>query len=90
MESLAVGSWAIWPDEEPPNLASPVIVPPKMIYLLNDKRSDHEDSRTWGPVPSELLEGKVKRVWMSLDWFDGERVRSWPRVRWSRLFHAVD
>lgn len=81
-------SWAIWPAK---SMASgPVVVPPQNIYLLNDKRSDGDDSRSWGPVNMDILEGRVLRVWMSLDWYDGDRVRIWPRIRWARLFRSID
>lgn len=82
-------SWAIWPAAKGP-VANAVVVPPQNIYLLNDKRSDTDDSRSWGPVSQDFLEGRILRVWMSLDWYDGERVRTWPRIRWQRLFRAID
>lgn len=89
-EIVAGSSWAIWPAEVAEGVAAPVVVPPQNIYLLNDKRSDRDDSRTWGPVTTEFLEARVMAVWMSLDWFDIDRVRTWPRVRWRRVFHSID
>ncbi len=83
------GSWAVWPDTESHNLR-PVVVPPQMVFLMNDKRSDQDDSRSWGPVSMELIEARAVRIWLSLDWFDGERVRSWPRIRWTRLLRGID
>jgi signal peptidase I len=89
-EALAGKSWAIWPAKANDGSGQPVVVPPQHIYLLNDKRGDRDDSRTWGVVTTDLLEARVAYVWMSLDWYDGERVRTWPRIRWSRLFHSID
>ena len=83
------GSWAVWPDTESHNLR-PVVVPPQMVFLMNDKRSDQDDSRSWGPVSMELIEARAVRIWLSLDWFDGERVRSWPHIRWTRLLRGID
>lgn len=94
MEVVAGKSWLIWPapftgrtrtEDE-----APVVVPPHSLYLLNDKRSDSEDSRTWGPVKSDLLEARALRVWLSLDWFDGDEVRTWPRLRWARMLRSID
>jgi signal peptidase I len=89
-ESVTGVSWAIWPEKEKSKDSEAVVVPPQTVYLLNDKRADHDDSRTWGPVQDDLLEARVFRIWMSLDWFDGERVRTWPRVRWGRLLRGID
>ncbi|MGZ3721353.1 MAG: signal peptidase I [Bdellovibrionales bacterium] len=89
-EIVGGGSWGIWPAKSNDGAGSPVVVPPQNIYLLNDKRSDRDDSRTWGPVAMEYLEARVLGVWMSLDWYDGEHVRAWPRIRWPRMFHSID
>jgi len=89
-EVTSAGSWAIWPAKSSGSEPQPVVVPPQNIYLLNDKRADRDDSRTWGPVTMDNLEARVAYVWMSLDWFDGDHVRKWPRIRWARLFHSID
>jgi len=88
-ESLGRTRWLIWP-EDTRFVAEPVVVPPGQVYLLNDKRSILEDSRSWGPVKGELIEGKVLRVWLSLDWFDSGQVRTWPRIRWARMFRSIN
>lgn len=89
-EMIAGTGWAIWPSKS--GLPDPVVVvvPPQNIYLLNDKRADRDDSRSWGPVTLDFLEARISRVWMSLDWYDGEMVRTWPRIRYSRILHSVD
>lgn len=90
-ETVEGESWAIWPGGKTVNSKEPVIVPPQYVYVLNDKRADLEDSRSWGPVPVDILEARASRVWLSLDWFEkGGEVRSWPRVRWSRMLRGID
>ncbi|HMN69017.1 MAG TPA: signal peptidase I [Bdellovibrionales bacterium] len=88
-ETAAGKSWLVWPDSAA-ETAPALVVPPDQIYLLNDKRSDREDSRKWGPVPKTQIESRVLGVWLSLDWFEGEAVRSWPRVRWNRMLRSID
>ena len=69
----------------------PAIVPPDQIYVLNDQTSDQDDSRTFGPIDLERVEGRARLIWLSLDWFDDRgEVRGWPAVRWSRTFKLVD
>lgn len=92
-EAVAGSSWLIWPEtapgtESPPT--EPLVVPPQHVYLLNDKRSVLEDSRSWGPIKTDLVEARALRVWLSLDWFDGSEVRSWPRVRRERLLRSIN
>ncbi len=90
LESVGGRSWVIWQPSQPIASRAPLIVPPQQVYLLNDKRSDEEDSRSWGPVAQEYLEAKVKYVWLSLEWYKGQEVRTWPAVRWRRLLRSID
>ena len=90
IETIAGTSWAIWPTNTQKSPLAALVVPPQNVYLLNDKRADRDDSRSWGPVRSDMLEARVISVWMSLDWYDNDRVRGWPRVRWERLFRSID
>jgi signal peptidase I len=90
IEAVAGGSWAIWPAKSLNLPSEAVVIPPLAIYLLNDKRADPDDSRAFGPVTVDYLEARVVGVWMSLDWFEGEHVRTWPRIRWARVFHSID
>lgn len=90
VEQLGARSWVIWPDESVGVTVPPLIVPPDQVYLLNDKRSDGEDSRHWGPIPASDLEAKAKYIWLSLDWFDEGTVRNWPRLRWPRILRSID
>lgn len=90
VEKIGADSWVIWPSPEAGTSVAPLVVPPGQVYLLNDKRGDAEDSRSWGPVSRDELEAKVRFVWLSLDWFDGSKVRSWPRPRWQRMLRSID
>lgn len=91
-ETVLDARWLIWPLTKGNSIEdpSPVVIPPNEVYLLNDKRSFLEDSRVWGPVRTEMLDAKVWRIWLSLDWYDGDVVRSLPRVRWSRMLRSID
>jgi len=68
----------------------PSMVPPDHVYVVNDRTEDVEDSRTWGPLATDLVEGQARLIWLSLDWFDdaGE-TRAVPRVRWDRTFRLI-
>lgn len=85
-------SWLIWPSPQMPgaDTQAAIVVPPDAVYVLNDRRADRSDSRDWGPVPIASLEGKALFVWLSLDWYDGDEVRTWPRVRWPRILRGID
>jgi signal peptidase I len=84
-------AWLTWPDVNGDFSSAPVVVPPHYIYVLNDRRSDHEDSRTWGPLPLGLFEATAARIWLSLDWYETSgQLRNWPRVRWNRLLRSID
>lgn len=68
----------------------PVVVPPGQIFVLGDNRDSSDDSRYWGTVPVNHLEGRVVLVWLSLDWMNpwgGERL---PSLRWDRVFKKVE
>jgi signal peptidase I len=68
----------------------PLIIPPESVFVLSDLRSDPEDSRHWGPLKVDAMEGQARVIWLSLDWFaDGTEVRTWPRVRWDRILRTI-
>jgi signal peptidase I len=60
----------------------------KMDYywMMGDNRDNSADSRYWGFVPENHIEGKAVFIWMSLDphksLLDG-------KIRWNRLFTLV-
>ena len=80
----------------------PVTVPPDSYYAMGDNRNDSSDSRYWGFVPRDNLEGTPILIYMSIrgpgeTWEPGhigDRVGAYlgilihpGEVRWSRLFH---
>lgn len=89
-EQVGGASWLIWPDPEGASSMEPIVVPPQQVYLMNDKRSFIDDSRSWGPIKSDLVEARALRIWLSLDWFENSQVRVWPRVRWERMFRSIN
>ncbi len=67
----------------------PVVVPPGHFFALSDDLQSPEDSRSWGAVRVEDLDGRVLMIWLSLDWDRGTEHRQWPSVRWERLFQWI-
>lgn len=82
-------SWTIWVEGDIPDFG-PIIVPPKRFFVLGDRRGKSVDSRVWGTLPMETLEGKAVFIWFSLDWTNRVMKGSlWPEVRWKRFFQPV-
>lgn len=67
----------------------PEVIPPGKIFVLGDNRDSSSDSRYWGLVPLENVEGRAVLIWLSLDW-DQKSVMGFPLIRYSRGFTWVD
>jgi signal peptidase I len=58
----------------------PFVVPPGEVFVLGDNREGSDDSRYWGSIPLQLIEGRVLFIWLSLD--ANTRLRSERIFRW--------
>lgn len=67
----------------------PLIVPPNEVFVLGDHRDASDDSRYWGTVPVQRLEGRVVLIWLSLDWEKKWGENRFPSLRTDRLFTRV-
>jgi len=67
----------------------PLIVPPNEVFLLGDHRDSSDDSRYWGTVPIERIEGQVFLIWLSLDWNKKWADQRLPSLRLERIFTPV-
>lgn len=74
----------------------PMIIPEKCYFMMGDNRDRSSDSRFWGLLKRELIEGKAFIIYWSWDkdkdffnwsWKEGERY--FGRVRLSRLFKLL-
>lgn len=68
----------------------PLIVPPNEVFLLGDNRDTSDDSRYWGTVPIDRVEGRVVLIWLSLDWQNKVWDNRFPSVRWKRTWSLLN
>lgn len=77
------------PESYAPDLQDwgPIVVPPESYFMMGDNREESHDSRTWGFLPRENVQGTPMFIYYS---YDGESWRSLPwltDIRWNRFFH---
>ena len=77
--------------QKPRNLKQfgPIVVPPGEVFLLGDNRDSSDDSRYWGTVPLDHIEGRVVWIWMSLDWQHKVWDSRLPTLRWNRTWSSL-
>lgn len=68
----------------------PILVPQGQVFLLGDNRDASDDSRYWGSVPLERIEGRVFLIWLSLDWSKRWGNQNLPHLRRDRLWQKVE
>lgn len=71
------GSLADWPVS-----GEDLVIPEDTVFVMGDNRDNSADSRAWGLVRFDQIEGKAHTVLFSLDECSG-------KVRTERLFHSL-
>lgn len=67
----------------------PIIVPPDQVFVLGDNRDSSDDSRYWGSVPLQFIEGRALFIWLSFDWLNRWGAEQLPNIRWERQFMII-
>lgn len=55
-------------------------------FMMGDNRHNSLDSRFWGFVPEDHVEGRASFVWLSIT--EGESI--FTGMRWSRMFRSIN
>jgi len=64
----------------------PIVVPEDRYFFLGDNREESLDSRWWGLVPGDDLEGRASFIYFS---YDRDSFKAFPAItaaRWGRIF----
>lgn len=105
-EQSAANHAAVWAENLPSHIENgEIVVPPGKVFAMGDNRTESLDSRYWGFVPMENIEGRPMFVYWSFqtpaDQEDktglGERVAFFAhefthfltQTRWNRTFHVT-
>jgi len=73
----------------------PYTVPAGTVFAMGDNRDNSYDSRYWGPVPLELIEGKVMAIQWSIapddkaPQIDPARFATIPPTVWNSVTHFL-
>lgn len=77
------------PELDVPRTFAPVEVPEDHYFMMGDNRNNSRDSRSFGPVPRELLIGRATGVMWSLDSADSWNPGDWD-FRGERFLEPLD
>jgi len=78
LERLGMSRYLVQPGPADQPGFGPLRLPTGTFFALGDDRAVSRDSRTFGPLPVELLRGRLSRVLWSIDPGTGE-------LRWDRI-----
>ncbi len=77
-------------DSSPRDIHEPLTMQPGQYFMMGDNRDRSYDSRFWGPITRDAIEGRAMFIyWSCADGEDSPAIKCLYDVRWSRLFHVV-
>ncbi len=105
-EASTLNHAAVWAENLPEHVVNgEIVVPPGKVFAMGDNRTNSLDSRYWGFVPTENIEGRPMFVYWSfqtpadqeekttlgerLAFFGHELTHFFTQTRWARTFHVT-
>lgn len=64
----------------------PIVVPPDSFFVMGDNRDDSYDSRYWGFLPRDNIQGRPFFIYYSYDPASWRPLPFLTAIRWSRFF----
>lgn len=61
----------------------PITVQPGHVFAMGDNRDNSSDSRCWGQVPVENIQGRAIFIWFSISHDNGQ-------IRWGRVGQGIE